>query len=151
MLAAQCGGDDPKIHKAYIWKLVCWMIHSMFKEMRNRRTPGTANTMLLKERTVEQRRSKAASILEGAVAGHKFMAELVKHEFIRHPIFASTMTEFLLKTKASHVSMLDVIKKQAALETKFAGLQSIVDKMVSKVGNQGGGQGGRGGRGGGPS
>lgn len=147
-LSAQCGGDDPTIHKAYIWKLICWMLHCMFKEFQKRRQPGTMNAMSTQESTVEEKQVKAASILQGTIQAHLFMAELMKDEFVRHPIFASTMVEFLLKTKASHVSMLDLIKKQKALEVKLTGIQSNVDKIAAKkvggVGGNGGGGGGNG-------
>jgi hypothetical protein len=145
-LSAQCGGDDPTIHKAYIWKLICWMLHCMFKEFQKRRQPGTRNAMSTQELTQEEKRIKAASILEGTIHAHVFMEELVKDGFVRHPIFASTMVEFLLKTKASHVSLLELTKKQKALEVKVTGIQSNVDKIAAKKagsnGNHGGGGGG---------
>ena len=76
------------------------------------------------------------------------MAELIKDGFVRHPMFASTMVEFLLKTKASSVSLMEVIKKQKALEVKLTGIQSSVDKVAAKRAGNNGGNGGGGGAGG---
>ena len=39
-LTAQSGGDTSKAHKDSICKLVCWMVHAMFKEMLKRRQWG---------------------------------------------------------------------------------------------------------------
>ena len=148
-LSAQCGGDDPAIHKAYIWKLICWMLHTMFKEFQKRRHPGTHHTVTSLEQTAEDKRIKAASILQGTMQAHGLMAELIKDDFVRHPMFASTMVEFLLKTKASNVSMMEVIKKQKALEVKVNGIQSSVDKVAAKRAGNNVGAGGGGGGGGG--
>ena len=146
-LSAQCGGDDPAIHKAYIWKLICWMMHTMFKEFQKRRHPGTHHTVTSSEQTTEDKRIKAASILQGTIQAHGLMAELIKDGFVRHPMFASTMVEFLLKTKASSVSLMEVIKKQKALEVKLNGIQSNVDKVAAKRAGNNGGGGGAGGAG----
>lgn len=134
-LTSQMGGDNPKVHKESVWKLICWMLHAMFKEMLKRRQPGATYPAFTTGTKVsdDELRLKCASLVHGAMAAHKFMKELLSDGFIRHPIFASTMVEYLLKNKAAHASVVELATKVAQVETRVKGNQAALDKL----GNQG--------------
>ena len=131
-LTAQMGGDNPTVHKESVWKLICWMLHAMFKEMLNRRQPGRVYAVFATgtDRSEEELQLKCASIIHGTVAAHKFMKELLADGFIRHPIFASTMVEYLLKNKAAHVSLVELSAKYSALDSRVKGNQVALDKLA---------------------
>ena len=136
-LTAQTGGDNPKAQKESVWKLICWMMHAMFKEMLKRRQPGTIYPVFTTNTKVTEEfmQLKCASIIHGAMAAHKFMKELIMDGFIRHPIFASTMVEYLLKNKASNVSLIELNTKFATLDSRIKGNQVAIDKMYDKKKN----------------
>jgi hypothetical protein len=118
-------------HKGTTWKLVCWMLHAMFKEFQVQRQPGQAYSMSSEALSASEKRAKCASIIQGTLGAHQFMTELMKDNFVRHPIFASTMDEFLLKTKASHSTVIDLVKRLKVLEAKTAGNQANVDRALA--------------------
>jgi hypothetical protein len=128
------GGDDPSAHKASVWNLVCWMIHSMFVEMSTRRSPGHGAEAL---DAVLEGAAKCAAILHGTLAAHKFMTELVEADFVRHPIFAATMDEFLLTSKASHTSVSSLVLRVKKVEDAVKGAQAAADKATKAAGNRG--------------
>jgi hypothetical protein len=130
-LANQIGGDDPSAHKASVWNLVCWMIHSMFVEMSTRRSPGLGAEAL---DAVLEGAAKCAAILHGTLAAHKFMTELVEADFVRHPIFAATMDEFLLTSKASHTSVSSLVLRVKKVEDAVKGAQAAADKATKAAG-----------------
>jgi hypothetical protein len=129
-LSHQAGGEDPTVHKKSVWSLVCWMTHAMFVEMKSRRSPGRGYS---KVTTGGDPQVKCSKILQGTLAGHKFMAELIAAKFVRHPIFSATMDEYLLKTKASHETMVIVQAKLKKLEDGFKGVQASADKALQAV------------------
>jgi hypothetical protein len=129
-LSHQAGGEDPTVHKKSVWALVCWMTHAMFVEMKARRSPGRGYS---KVTTGGDPQVKCSKILQGTLAGHKFMAELIAAKFVRHPIFSATMDEYLLKTKASHETMVIVQAKLKKLEDGFKGVQASADKALQAV------------------
>jgi hypothetical protein len=129
-LSHQAGGEDPTVHKKSVWSLVCWMTHAMFVEMKSRRSPGRGYS---KVTTGGDPQVKCSKILQGTLAGHKFMAELIAAKFVRHPIFSATMDEYLLKTKASHETMVIVQAKLKKLEEGFKGVQASADKALQAV------------------
>jgi hypothetical protein len=126
-LSHQTGGDDPASHKKTVWSLICWMTHAMFVEMKTRRSPGAGHSVAA---IGGDARLKCSKILHGTLAGHKFMSELIAAKFVRHPIFASTMDEFLLKTKASHETLTALQVKVKRLEEGFKGVQASADKAL---------------------
>jgi hypothetical protein len=132
-ITTQNSGDDPTLHKNTTWRLICWMIHAMFKEFQVRRQPGQAFTATSREMSKPEKHAKCASIIQGTLAAHQFMTELMRDNFVRHPIFASTMDEFLLRNKASHGTVFDVVKRLKALEIKTTGIQANVDRALAGV------------------
>jgi hypothetical protein len=133
-LAGQTGGEDANIHKESIWNLICWMIHSMLVEMSVRRAPGAGAESLF---GTSEGIVKCAAILHGTLAAHKFMSELIAAEFVRHPIFAATMDEFLLRTKASQVSLVALQTKMKRVEDAVKGAQAAADKAAKAAANRG--------------
>lgn len=133
-LTSQMGGDNPKVHKESVWKLICWMLHAMFKEMHKRRQPGAIYPVFTTGTscTDESLQLKCASIIHGSMAAHKFMKELLTDGFIRHPIFASTMVEYLLKNKAAHASMTELTSKYTALDSRVKGNQVAIDRLSNE-------------------
>jgi hypothetical protein len=132
-LAGQAGVEDAAVHKESIWNLVCWMIHSMLVELSVRRSPGSGAESLFDE---SEGIVKCAAILHGTLAAHKFMAELIAAEFVRHPIFAATMDEFLLRTKASQVALTVLQTKMKRVEDAVKGAQAAADKAAKAAANQ---------------
>ena len=132
-LTAQSGGDTSKAQKDSIWKLICWMLHAMFKEMLKRRRPGLAMAVFTTGTVVSEDllQRKCASILEGTLAAHRFMKELISDSFVRHPIFASTMDEYLLKSKATQSALVELQSKVALIDGRLKGTQATVDRMSS--------------------
>lgn len=127
-MASQMGAEGSEAQKAQIWNLVCWIIHSMFTEMEVRRAAGgVAQTI---DKTDPQ--GRCAAILQGTLGGHKFMSELVDSGFSRHPLFAATMSEFLMTTKASVIVLEEVkaIAKSALVAVRS--FQSEKDKKGNK-------------------
>jgi hypothetical protein len=145
-LTHRAGGDDPRIHREAIWDLICWMIHSMFVEMNVRRAPGTGMVVFGEDESDTKIR-KCSIILRGTLAAHQFMAELIKADFIRHPIFASTMDEFLLTNKAAHATVELLVVKVKKLESEVKSAQAAADKAAGAARKGGGGGRGGGGNG----
>jgi hypothetical protein len=110
------------------------MIHSMFVEMSTRRSPGLGAEAL---DAVLEGAAKCAAILHGTLAAHKFMTELVEADFVRHPIFAATMDEFLLTSKASHTSVSSLVLRVKKVEDAVKGAQAAADKATKAAGNRG--------------
>jgi hypothetical protein len=112
------GADDPIVHKKSIWDLVCGMTYAMFKEMAERRSVGalSSRSFFGVDDTI-----KCAYILQGTLSAHKFMAELISAEFVRHPTFASIITEYLLTSRASQISMSTLQTKIKKLENRLEG------------------------------
>jgi hypothetical protein len=137
-ITTQNSGDDPAIHKSTTWKLICWMLHAMFKEFQVRRQPGQAFSATSAELTKSEKQAKCASIIQGTLGAHQFMTELIRDNFVRHPIFASTMDEFLLRNKASHGTVSDLVKRIKALEIKTTGIQANVDRAAANNAKKGG-------------
>jgi hypothetical protein len=150
-LTHRSGGDDKSVHEAAVWELICLMIHAMFVEMNVRRSPGTGMVAISGD-DGDTSLHKCAIILQGTLAAHQFMAELVKADFIRHPIFSATMDEFLLKNKAAHATVENLASKFKKMESEVKSAQAAADRAYGAMkgaGGNGGRGAGRGGRGGG--
>jgi hypothetical protein len=117
----QPAGEAPDDHKKDVWNLMCFLIYSMFQEMSNRRAAGEAGA---EDNPVE----KCATILQGALAAHKFMDELINASFSKHPIFAATMAEFLMATKSSQVALMSHDRRLKKLEGELRGAQATADR-----------------------
>ena len=132
-LTAQSGGDTSKAQKDSIWKLICWMLHAMFKEMLKRRRPGGSIAVFSTGTVITEDllQHKCAKILEGTLGAHKFMKELMSDAFVRHPIFSSTMDEFLLKTKATQSALSELQAKVTLIDGRLKGTQATVDRMAT--------------------
>ena len=132
-LTAQSGGDTSKAQKDSIWKLICWMLHAMFKEMLKRRRPGGSIAVFSTGTVITEDllQHKCAKILEGTLGAHKFMKELMSDAFVRHPIFSSTMDEFLLKTKATQSALIELQAKVTLIDGRLKGTQATVDRMAT--------------------
>ena len=118
-------GDNPEVHKTQIWNLICWMIHSMLVEMAARRAAGNGASSM---ETDENKFEIASSILQGTMGAHKFMRELRDHDFGKHPIFASTMVEFLITTKAPYLAVEDLRNTVKRIDTTTRMLQGNKDR-----------------------
>lgn len=118
-------GDNPEAHRTQIWNLICWMIHSMLIEMGSRRAAGSCATSIESE---ENKGETAAAILQGTMGAHQFMKELRDHEFGKHPIFASTMVEFLITTKAPYLAVEDLRNTVKRIDTTTRMLQGNRDR-----------------------
>jgi hypothetical protein len=130
-LSQQSGCDDLAAQKASVWNLICWMTHSMFTEMSVRRAAG-ASADAIEDQPV----TKCATILQATLSAHKFMTELVAADFMRHPIFAATMDEYLLRTKASMAAVLALQAKVKKLEVGVTSAQSLADKAMQAAGKK---------------
>ena len=119
--------ENTAAHKAQIWSLICWMLHSMFKEMAIRRAAGQVVANL----DLSDRVETGAIILQGTLGCHKFMQELMDAQFIRHPIFSSTVTEYLVTSKASALALeeLKIIIKR--LDAQVRGQQADKDRKAA--------------------
>ena len=117
-------GDNPETHRAQIWNLICWMLHSMFVEMGVRRAGGGVATMIDKEDKV----SVCAAVLQGTLGAHKFMKELMDNDFGRHPLFASTMVEFLITTKAPYLAVEELRSAVKRIDATTRMLQGNKDR-----------------------
>ena len=130
-LSQQSGCDDLAAQKASVWNLICWMTHAMFTEMSVRRAAGASADAI-----EDQPTTKCATILQATLSAHKFMTELVAADFMRHPIFAATMDEYLLKTKASMAAVLALQAKVKKLEAGVTSAQSLADKAMQAAGKK---------------
>jgi hypothetical protein len=117
-------GENPATHKAQIWNLICWMLHSMFMEMGVRRADGGVATIVEKEDKV----AVCAAILQGTLGAHKFMKELIDNDFGRHPLFASTMVEFLITTKAPYIAVEELQTSVKRIDATTRMLQAAKDR-----------------------
>ena len=126
-MVSQMNADTSTAQKASIWNLICWLIHSMLTEMSSRRSPGRVARQVARSDTV----GITTAILKGTLSCHKFMSELVEQNFNRHPLFAATMAEFLMTTKAS-VIVLEEVRATAKLAlTSARASQSTSDKKIA--------------------
>ena len=121
---------DPETHKKQIWNLICWMLHSMLREMGARRSPGQAAQSIESANKLEI----GVAILRGTLAAHKFMDELKDHNFGRHPIFAATMVEFLITTKAPYLAVQELNVVVARIDSTTRMLQGNKDREGGKKG-----------------
>lgn len=100
----------------------------MFTEMEVRRAPGGVALSLEKD----DASGRCAAILHGTLCGHKFMTELVDANFSRHPLFAATMSEFLMTTKASVIVLEEVKATAKSALVAVRAIQSDKDKKGKK-------------------
>lgn len=129
-LCYQSGGDTPDIHKPSVWKLICLMTHAMFVELAIRRGAGKGMIRLGEE---TDNTIKCAAIMQGTLGAHKFMEELIEAEFVRHPIFASSMVEFLMANKASLATVNAINTRLKKNEEGVRGAQASADKAMQAM------------------
>lgn len=129
-MSQQMCAEGSEAQKAQIWNLICWLIHSMFTEMEARRAPGRVAESV----DVTDASGNCAAILHGTLCGHKFMTELKDLGFSRHPLFAATMSEFLMTTKASVIILEEVKATAKSALVAVRALQSDKDKKGRKGG-----------------
>ena len=121
--------ENSAAHKAQIWSLICWMLHSMFKEMAIRRAAG----QVVANSDLSDRVETGAIILQGTLGCHKFMQELMDAQFIRHPIFSSTITEYLVTSKASALALEELKLNVKRLEAQVRGQQADKDRKAAAL------------------
>jgi hypothetical protein len=119
--------ENTAAHKAQIWSLICWMLHSMFKEMAIRRAAG----QVVANSDLSDRIETGAIILQGTLGCHKFMQELMDAQFIRHPIFSSTITEYLVTSKASAIALEELKLIIKRLDAQIRGQQADKDRKAA--------------------
>jgi hypothetical protein len=124
-------GDNPEAHKSQIWNLICWMLHSMFIEMGVRRADGGVATLVDKDDKV----AVCAAVLQGTLGAHKFMKELMDNDFGRHPLFASTMVEFLITTKAPYIAVDELRTTVKRIDQTTRMLQGAKDRKGATRGD----------------
>jgi hypothetical protein len=123
-MVSQMNAESSPAQKASIWNLICWLIHSMLTEMATRRAPGGVARTLSRTDSI----GINAALLQGTLGAHKFMAELTEKQFNKHPLFAATMAEFLMTTKASVIVLEEVRATAKTALTTVRALQSERDK-----------------------
>ena len=102
----------------------------MFTEMEVRRAPGGVAQSIEKTDAT----GRCAAILHSTLGGQKFMSELVDANFSRHPLFAATMSEFLMTTKASVIVVEEAKASAKSALIAVRALQSEKDKKGRKGG-----------------
>jgi hypothetical protein len=121
----QIGMSNKEAHMALVWNQICWMTYAMFIEMAKRRKAGTGNK---KVGNSVDKKKKCVRVLKGTLGAHKFMKELMDQEFEKHPIFAATTSEFILKNMVTMISHNDLATRVKKSEETSKSAQATADK-----------------------
>lgn len=127
---SQVGTVKREAHLESVWSHICWLTHSMFIEMAKRRKAGTGNKKV--GNTVDKKK-KCVRVLKGTLGAHKFMKELMDHEFQKHPIFAATTDEFILKNFTTLIAHNDLVSQFKDAKETAKSAQAAADRALQAV------------------